>query len=99
MYSINLICSCATLSNYEARKPSSHPPMRPISENDSDVEQKGWTLYRIAGCHLHPFPEAQQFSIDRDLPTRFGRFYAPNISTDVEDGIGAWSEDDFRRVM
>lgn len=29
------------------------------------------------------------------LPTPFGTFYAPNISPDLRDGIGSWSEADF----
>lgn len=33
------------------------------------------------------------------LATAFGTFYAPNITPDKADGIGAWSEADFRRAL
>lgn len=33
------------------------------------------------------------------LATSFGTFYAPNITPDKADGIGAWSEADFRRAL
>jgi mono/diheme cytochrome c family protein len=33
------------------------------------------------------------------LATAFGTFYAPNITPDKANGIGAWSEADFRRAL
>ncbi|MEC7985248.1 MAG: c-type cytochrome, partial [Myxococcota bacterium] len=94
--------ACAKLSTFEARKPSVEPPMPPLSTLTTPEEQKGWRLYRVAGCigcHSPPFPDAKHLGGGRDLPTVFGRFYAPNISMDMKDGIGDWSEEDFFRAM
>jgi len=76
--------------------------MPALHEGASEEEKKGWRLYRVAGCvgcHSPPFPEAKHLGGNRDLPTVFGRFYAPNISPDLEDGIGKWTEEDFFRAM
>ena len=35
----------------------------------------------------------------RKLETPFGVFYSPNITPDREDGIGSWSETQFRRAL
>ena len=97
-----ILFGCAKLSSFEAVKPTVPPPMPPIHENASIAEQSGWRLYRVAGCvgcHSPPFPEAKHLGGNRDLPTVFGRFYAPNISPDPEDGIGLWTEKDFFRAM
>jgi mono/diheme cytochrome c family protein len=33
------------------------------------------------------------------MPTPFGTFYVPNITSDPETGLGRWSAEDFRRSM
>jgi mono/diheme cytochrome c family protein len=102
MHVLWFLFSCATLSIYEAQKPSVPPPMPELSDDASETEIRGWALYRTAGCigcHSPPFPNAKHLGGDRDLPTIFGRFYAPNISPDEEDGIGSWSEEDFHKAM
>ena len=99
---ILMLFSCAKLSSFEARKPTVPPPMPALHEDATVEEEKGWRLFRVAGCvgcHSPPFPEAKHLGGNRDLPTVFGRFYAPNISPDRDDGIGDWSEEDFFRAM
>ncbi len=74
---------------------------------DDPIAQRGEQLYRAAscvGCHSLPdgWPkrgEPVPLAGGRDAPTMFGTFYAPNISVDVETGIGAWTEEDFFRAM
>lgn len=97
-----VILSCASLSVYEARKATVPPPVPQIDIQASEAEKRGGRLYRVAGCvgcHSPPFPEAKHLGGDRDLPTVFGRFYAPNISPDPIDGIGDWTKEDFFRAM
>jgi mono/diheme cytochrome c family protein len=49
------------------------------------------------GCHTAPGGRA--FAGGAPLQTPFGPMVAPNITPDKETGIGAWSEEDFRRAV
>jgi mono/diheme cytochrome c family protein len=51
------------------------------------------------GCHTDKKAGTPPLSGGPALSTRFGDFYAPNITPDPVDGIGRWSEADFRRAM
>ncbi|MEY3212887.1 MAG: hypothetical protein RIT28_3368 [Pseudomonadota bacterium] len=67
---------------------------------DDPVYQQGELLYHAAGCvGCHSVPGLPHLGGGRDNPTVFGTFYAPNISPDVEQGIGAWTEGDFFTAM
>ena len=93
---------CAKATVYEAEKPSAPPPVPQMYRGASKQEELGHKLYHVAGCvgcHSPPFTNATHLGGDRDLPTIFGRFYAPNISPHDDYGIGGWSEADFFRAM
>jgi mono/diheme cytochrome c family protein len=49
------------------------------------------------GCHTAP--GGKPFAGGAALETPFGALIGPNITPDVATGVGAWSEEDFRRVM
>jgi mono/diheme cytochrome c family protein len=49
------------------------------------------------GCHTAP--ASKPFAGGLALETPFGALVGPNITPDLATGIGAWSEDDFRRAM
>lgn len=69
---------------------------------DDPLAQQGEHLYRVAGCvgcHSPPIEGGVHLGGGRDNPTIFGLFWAPNISPDPEVGIGAWTEQDFRRAL
>jgi mono/diheme cytochrome c family protein len=63
----------------------------------------GKTMFNIGGCSsCHAVPNDDPDKVDRlrlggglSLKSPFGTFYAPNISPDPKDGIGAWSEANF----
>ena len=63
----------------------------------------GRTMFYVGGCaSCHATPDNDPKKIDPTrlggglaLPSPFGIFFAPNISPDTVDGIGAWSEADF----
>ena len=102
MFGFFLFFSCFQLSNLEARKPEEPPSTSVLHEGATEKEGKRWRLYRVpgcVGCHSPPFSEAKHLGGNRDLPTIFGLFYAPNISLDLEDGIGSWTEEDFFRAI
>lgn len=63
----------------------------------------GQTLFWAGGCaSCHATPdqdERTRLGGGRALPTPFGTFRVPNISSDKTDGIGAWNERDFIMAM
>lgn len=68
-----------------------------IAAGDSLVEQ-GKYLVHAAGCvtcHTEDEEGAVPLAGGRALESPFGTFYSPNITPDIESGIGAWSDDDF----
>jgi mono/diheme cytochrome c family protein len=75
---------------------SALPPYTPNLDN-------GRTLFDIGGCSsCHATPNKEPDKVDRTrlggglaLVSPFGTFYVPNISPDLANGIGAWSEADF----
>ncbi len=60
--------------------------------------ERGEYLIRAGGCvdcHTDNGDEAGPLAGGRAVESPFGIFYSPNITPDVETGIGAWSDDDF----
>ncbi len=49
-----------------------------------------------SSCHAVPAqPDRMRLGGGLPIPSPFGTFYVPNISPDMADGIGRWSEADF----
>jgi mono/diheme cytochrome c family protein len=65
--------------------------------------ENGKILFHAGGCaSCHATPKQEDKSRlggGLALPTTFGTFYAPNISPDPNDGIGAWSEAQFLTAL
>ncbi len=63
----------------------------------------GRTMFLIGGCSsCHAVPkqeDATRLGGGLALPTAFGTFYVPNISSDTKDGIGRWNEAQFIAAM
>ena len=59
----------------------------------------GLLIFNAGGCsscHAVPGqPDRTKLGGGLAIPSPFGTFYAPNISPDLADGIGRWSEADF----
>lgn len=61
---------------------------------------RGEYLARIGDCQAcHTQRGGPIYAGGRAIPTPFGTFYAPNLTPDLETGLGAWSEDDFWAAM
>lgn len=62
---------------------------------------KGEVVFNAGGCascHAAPGSKGEarlQLAGGTRLATQFGTFVAPNISPDPQDGIGAWTDEDF----
>ena len=64
--------------------------------------ERGELLLGLAGCvncHTDVKNDGAVLAGGRALETPFGTFFAPNISSDTTNGIGAWSEEDFVRAL
>ncbi len=60
--------------------------------------EEGAYLTAAAGCkacHTATEDDATPFAGGHALKTPFGVFYTPNITPDIQHGIGAWSDSDF----
>ncbi len=65
-----------------------------------DAVSRGKYVFEAAGCYAcHTQAGSAALAGGGPLRTRFGVFYAPNITLDAEFGIGKWSEADFIRAM
>ena len=66
---------------------------------------RGERIFHAGGCtSCHARPKAEgaaqlELAGGLELKTGFGIFVTPNISPDPDDGIGAWSTDDFANAM
>lgn len=77
-------------------------PARALAARTPDLGN-GRTMFLAGGCsscHMTPKQnDATRLGGGLRLHTAFGEFYAPNISPDTKDGIGAWREADFVTAM
>ncbi len=77
------------------------PPIT-LTAHNPDLAN-GRTMFLIGGCSsCHAVPkqeDATRLGGGLALPTAFGTFYVPNISSDGKDGIGRWSEAEFIAAM
>ena len=64
--------------------------------------ERGEYLINAGGCvdcHTEEGDEAAPLAGGRAIKSPFGTFYSPNITPDVDTGIGAWSDDDFINAL
>ena len=74
----------------------------PVRAADQAQIERGEMLFNVAGCvtcHTDEKGGGQALAGGRAIETPFGRFYGPNITADRQNGIGAWSEAEFRRAL
>ena len=69
--------------------------------NSADAIARGEYLVIAGGCiSCHRSVEDEvSFAGGLGIETEFGTFYAPNITPDIETGIGSWSPQDFLRAL
>jgi mono/diheme cytochrome c family protein len=72
-------------------------PARAIDIQDFDLIQRGKYLADIGDCGAcHTLPGAGvMLAGGRPIETPFGTLLGPNITPDLETGIGAWTDDEF----
>lgn len=83
---------CGSLEPAPRSSDSGPPPLQ--------LRSRGEELVRLGNCaSCHTALGGALFAGGRPIPTRFGTFYAPNITPDARSGIGRWSEQDFWRAL
>jgi mono/diheme cytochrome c family protein len=87
----------AVLSHHAAFAKIAPPPKTAFAP---ELVAGGAELAAIGDCAVcHTAANGPHLAGGRGVPTPFGTVYATNITPDTETGIGAWSEDAFRRAM
>lgn len=69
---------------------------------DADAVRRGEYLFNVGGCfgcHTDTKNNGPSLAGGRALGTPFGTFYGPNITPDMQYGLGRWTEADFMRAM
>jgi mono/diheme cytochrome c family protein len=71
------------------------------SEQDFATIERGRYLTTVADCvACHTDPDSNdQFAGGRPIETPFGKVVAPNITPDLETGIGSWSDAQFETAV
>jgi len=70
------------------------------AEPSAETIERGKQLATAADCAgCHTADPSKPFAGGKRLPTPFGAVYSPNLTPDRETGIGAWSDEDFRRAF
>ncbi|WGS50356.1 cytochrome c [Paraburkholderia sp. D15] len=66
----------------------------------SDLIKRGEYLARAGDCvACHTAPRGKLFAGGLAMDTPFGTIYSPNITPDVQYGIGTWSQEAFFKMM
>jgi mono/diheme cytochrome c family protein len=74
------------------------PP--PATAANPDPVQHGRDLVALADCKsCHTARGGAPFAGGRAIPTPFGTFYSPNITSDSRTGLGGWSSTDFWHAL
>jgi mono/diheme cytochrome c family protein len=81
--------------------PAMDPRPGPLRESfDERLVQHGAALAAIGDCYgCHTTRDGAPFAGGVGMHSPFGTIYSSNITPDTETGIGAWTEDAFRRAL
>jgi mono/diheme cytochrome c family protein len=70
------------------------------AEPSPDTIARGKALTVAADCAgCHTADPARPFAGGKRIDTPFGGIYSPNLTPDRDTGLGAWSDEDFRRAL
>ena len=86
------------LDNLYPKYPQATPP-KGVKER---LVKKGEYLAKLGdciACHTNVKAGGKSYAGGLPIDTPFGRFYSPNISPDIETGIGKWTEEEFIRSL
>ena len=79
---------------------SEHPTGVPTDFQEAEPLARGKYLTDAADCQAcHTAEGGKPFAGGRPFDTQFGTMYSPNITPDVQTGIGSWSDTDFLKAV
>jgi len=72
-----------------------------LSAQETIIERGEYLLHAggCVSCHTADVDDAVPLAGGRAIESRFGTFYAPNITPDKETGIGNWTDDNFLNAL
>lgn len=72
----------------------------PATQASSDAVARGRQLVVLGDCKsCHTARGGAAFAGGRAIPTPFGTFYSPNLTSDSRTGLGSWSATDFWNAL
>jgi mono/diheme cytochrome c family protein len=72
----------------------------PVALRSASLIERGKYLTEAADCAAcHTATGGVPYAGGREFRTPFGTLYSPNLTADMQTGIGTWSEADFRRAV
>lgn len=96
---IVLVVACALVSSQYWYDPGSDEPGVAVKDLSAQIA-KGEYLVRAGDCMAcHTARGGMAYAGGREIPTPFGKLYSPNITPDVNSGIGSWTANDFWRAL
>jgi mono/diheme cytochrome c family protein len=73
---------------------------RAQSAAETETIARGKALVEAGDCaSCHTADPAKPFAGGKRIDTPFGAIYSPNLTPDRDTGIGAWSDQDFKRAL
>jgi mono/diheme cytochrome c family protein len=70
------------------------------AEPSAETIARGKALTEAADCaSCHTADSSKPFAGGKRIDTPFGAIYSPNLTPDRDTGLGAWSDEDFRRAL
>lgn len=94
---------CLSALTWWQLRPETLPDIAMAEDYSAEADiRRGEYLVNVAGCvscHTDADNSGAYLAGGVELVTTFGSFFAPNITSDEETGIGAWSFADFARAM
>lgn len=112
IHSLLVLLSCGFVGNvfaHEAPTTSAevdkyadipYPPVNYGTGPQAELIKKGEYLTKAGDCiACHTTPGGKAFAGGLAMKTPFGTIYSPNITPDLQTGIGRWSEKDFIRAV
>ena len=80
--------------------PGNDPDASVATPASADLVARGESLTRAGNCMgCHTARGGAPYAGGRGIETPFGTVVAPNLTPDVETGLGRWSADDFWRAL
>ncbi|MDF1758299.1 MAG: c-type cytochrome [Legionellaceae bacterium] len=79
-----------------------YPPTTPRSSSNEQQVERGEYLSKMGdciSCHTDVKKGTPAYAGGLPIATPFGTFYSPNITPDMETGIGKWTKEDFHNAL